>query len=544
MKHGEKYTLGVIVLIIAGSVLFQHLYGPTIPLTDEWYHIEWINIVEVAGLESLGSIREFRYLDHHVIVPFFLYWGIMELCGYNSGILILVLTTPLFITQTILYSQWVGKYDWKIISIFILVLSPARYMEFLWGWQHTITLSITLPVIALAVLDSGNAKGILPKSPIFNLGIGIRQLYHPFLFVPGIILLGTLSSAGGLFGFLAIAGYIFIKNYTLPNKIIGIAFTLASGMATYLWLFAGRDNGEYNFTLKIIPMILCALGGAIIGNPDADYQFNNPLRLAIGAIFCLVMLVMAYRSWKSRSVSEYAFPIALIALGFMLIGVISLSRPYLGNWHLQHILPTICGATIWSISLRKKDQNILSIGSFWTMMILSWMGVIGWYRGFTEWGPDYAAYIAKHEAHMTAYLINPYAKPPTQSGVGIRMQSALMFAAHKHPIYHERISKYYPSEFELLQIYENFEPQGLSYIIKEKIEERKLIWLVVKKSDTPATIIKGKIGDKEILFWNLHRELLLRTDPNGENADYFATMLYPRLLGNTKGKLQFIDVRN
>src|SRR5690348_7904405 len=200
-------VFGFAVLAIPALVLIAFIgrYATAMPVTDEWFFLRTVAALEQVPWSNLSQIFQllpYKIYDHHVIIPFLLYWPVSELSNFDNRAL-LAITFAAWTAILLLFRYAVIRSIWWTVPVAMVLFSPGRYMEFLWGFQFTLALSVLFPLLGLAVLGSITSAD------------GVAGELRKFLAAIGLILLGTLSSAGGFFGF--IGAVVMLSMQPLPR---------------------------------------------------------------------------------------------------------------------------------------------------------------------------------------------------------------------------------------------------------------------------------------------------------------------------------------
>jgi hypothetical protein len=109
-----------------------------------------------------------------------------------------------------------------------------------------------------------------------------------------------------------------------------------------------------------------------------------------------------------------ALPIALISFGLGAIAAVGISRPYLGNWHLQLVLPAVCGIYAVVYIVWRQERSRFSRILFSGVVVILLLNLYGSYLGFTEFGPSYRRYVGRIEDYILSYtpsLEKPFPHP-------------------------------------------------------------------------------------------------------------------------------------
>lgn len=123
-------------------------------------------------------------------------------------------------------------------------------------------------------------------------------------------------------------------------------------------------------------------------------------------IFCLG------RAVRIRAVPSLALAGSITLFGFLCVIPIALVRAYLGNWHIQYVLPAVVGAYAIAAILWHQDRTRWSLAPLLMLSGLLSSRVYGYARGFSFYGPEYAQYIASIEPHAFRFLAHADQVPP------------------------------------------------------------------------------------------------------------------------------------
>ncbi len=383
---------------LVAAVAYVAMFATATPLTDEWIMLGSAVDLHRHGwsLHALRSIQ-IQHQQHLLIVPYLIYFPIEELFRFDTRALVAV-TLICFAVQFAVFRFQLVKDDLAAFPIALLLFSPSHYMEFHWGFQFVLALSVTFPVVALAVLNhiEDNLNGV-----------SIRH------YVIGTVLLvfGSLSSAPGYFGFLSAIVLITLK--TLPNRtkiVLSLSWLLIAGLVYFG--IATRWHSGHNLSVGEVFYVLTALGCVIWGSPVGIFKFGID-RDSLTGLALIIALIAVLARIRPRF-SSLALPIALISLGLGIIAAVGVSRPYLGNWHLQLVLPAVCGIYAAAYIVWKRDRSKFNTILFYGVVLLLLFNFDGSYRGFTEFGPSYRNYVSKIEDYILSYtpsLEKPFPHP-------------------------------------------------------------------------------------------------------------------------------------
>ncbi len=223
-------------------------------------------------------------------------------------------------------------------------------MEFLWGWQVTLTWSVLFPLAGLVILSRGSGQPEKDAKPI------------RFTAALGLIALGTFSSAEGFFGFEAALLIVLIRAGNWRRKTLeNVSSVLITSII--FWQFISTEIKEITLGIREVWYVLTALGAALWGSPVGMTEFGWSWLSFGGLLICIPLLVLLARSVVKRHLARLAGPIGITSFGFLCLAPIAMSRPYLGNWHVQYGLPAICGAFLIGHHLVKPGRQQVGPGA-------------------------------------------------------------------------------------------------------------------------------------------------------------------------------------
>ena len=224
-------------------------------------------------------------------------------------------------------------------------------------------------------------------------------------------MLGALSSAPGYFGFLSAVVLVALKTLPSRTKIV-LSLSWVSIAALIFFGIASRSQSAHILGVREIFYILTAFGCVIWGSPVGIVKFGIDRDSLTG--FALIVAFTALLVRIRPRFSLLALPIALTSLGLASIAAVGISRPYLGNWHLQLVLPSVCGIysaayIVWRLE-RSRFNTILFSG----VVLLLLLNLDGSYLGFTKYGPSFRADVSEIEDYILSYtpsLEKPFPHP-------------------------------------------------------------------------------------------------------------------------------------
>src|SRR5262245_60121504 len=143
--EGLRSELVLLAPLIA-AVVFVLKFAGALPLTDEWNYthairaLDGVDLWSRAGLAEAVRLYPMRHGEHLVGVPFLVYWPLAEWTHFDSR-WIIGLTVAGFTAQMLIFRRWVVRSALAMLPIALVMFCPSHFMEFLWGWQFTVTLS-------------------------------------------------------------------------------------------------------------------------------------------------------------------------------------------------------------------------------------------------------------------------------------------------------------------------------------------------------------------------------------------------------------------
>jgi hypothetical protein len=249
------------------AVVFVLRFSSAFPLTDEWFFtkaivsLQGIELFTREGLERFLQTFPRHFGEHCVIVPFLAYWPLAEWSSFDSRCFIGV-TLLTFGVQAFLYRRYLVRSSLWVLPVVLLLFAPSHYMEMLWGWQFTLALSIAFPLVGLAAIARMPVGGRI-RAQIAHLLAGLLA-----------VVLGTLSSAGGFFGFPCAVLLVLLMPLERKRKA---AYATAIGLAATVGMFAFADAPARTFSLGLreLGYGLTALGATIWARRSASWNSES-----------------------------------------------------------------------------------------------------------------------------------------------------------------------------------------------------------------------------------------------------------------------------
>lgn len=383
-----KYTLLTIPVVL--TILFIARFAGPLPLTDEWTFVK--NAIALQTGTPYSGL-DLTIANHPIVIPQLAYLGVAELFNYDSRAIIALtlisFTVILWASNTRLRLGF-----WELTIASIVFFGTGHYMEYLWGNQFTLAWSMAFPILGLVLADQ-----IEDSAP---LGQNCARL----LAALGLVGAGTLCSAGGAFGFLSLSILIGLKQVSKWFKTGSIA------ISSCIFLILAQklsSNAPIDYSIPlVIAKSLTALGAVLIGSEVGTIDFSFSPQLASGALVAILLVASILLGIRIRPFP--AFSLALTAFGVLCLLSIVTSRPYLGNWHLQYVLPIMLGLMGVSSSATRADKNLGSSARklhLTTYACLGSLATYGYAQGFLSYGPSYQKYTQTIERYALSFLVRP-----------------------------------------------------------------------------------------------------------------------------------------
>ena len=421
-------ALGLAALAVPFLALIAFIgsYARPMPVTDEWFFLRAVVALDQVPWSNLSRIIQllpYKIYYHDVIVPFLLYWPVAELSNFDNRAL-LAITLAAWVIVLLLFRYSVIRSAWWTLPLAVLLFSPGRYMEFLWGWQYTQVLSVLFPVLGLSVLGSISGDD--------NSTSEIRKL----IVALGFLLLGTLSSAGGFFGFIGAIVMLSIQPLPGGHRLFLLELLIAFMLAVYFLLM--RDSGQAPaINLRNILFVLTALGSAVLGMPEAFREFGLDLRSLTGAAVILLTGAAFMLAARRRMLPALALPAGIFTCSICSVAAIAVAREYLGNWHLEYAVPAVCACYAACYIVFREQRSVAGAQLCLSAAALMMLSLVGYYSGFADYGPEYSGYVRTIEVYARSFLANPsQPKPfPLTGGWDLDADMVWFLAERKHAVF-------------------------------------------------------------------------------------------------------------
>lgn len=407
------------------TVLFAYLFSTATPLTDEWYFLHSvINLHSLdwhawADWKRIPEFYAFKPGDHVLALPFAVYLVVSELSHFDQRAEIAI-TIATLIVQIAVYRSVVSKSAWMTLILSVIVFNPARYMDFIWGYQFTIALSIMFAILGLAALHRlGSSEHAFWRTVVIGLACMAAAIF---------------SSAAGYFGLVGAAVMVAAMRVEARRKLAALIVIGTAFIAFYLPLRPPSHALITDWQRDVL-YVLTALGGVLWSTPVGLFSFPINVRSVTGAVLIVLFVVALWRAWTLDRMREIAFPLGLVAFGLLDIAAIGVNREYLGNWHLQFVAPAVCGIFMcaWVVSQGTR----IRVGLVASIVILVG-AIVGAKDAFLVRGPAYHAYVRSIERYILSFTPNnpqpkPYPDRPAEWDVDQTMIDFL--AKHHHPLF-------------------------------------------------------------------------------------------------------------
>lgn len=409
-------------LPLAATIAFVAIYALATPLTDEWLMVGNAMLLKSAPssvdgiLVALHHMRWFIY-EHPIFIPNTVYLLIMPPLHYDTRVLVGI-TLMCFMTMVIIvFLKTKGNLP-ATIAMALIAFSTSHYMEYFWGFQFAFAMSTAFAVIGLATIESG----------VIAMENQTTKITAGFI----LIALGLLCSAGAAFGFFAALVFILKRGLNWKRRLY-IALLGAVLLALAItWRHGTRV--ELNISAKNILMGLSSLGGILFSSPVSMRSFGLDARSVAGALLITVDTMLLASLVRRKCTDQALLACSLIVFGAAAIGAVTLARTYIGNWHLQLVLPVFMGSIMLAVTafqIRETSTKIFAI----LMFALLASGVFGYVRAYVYYGPAYRGYAEKVTEYMRTLQGDPnQPKPfPETGGWDVTVKMVEFLKAAQNP---------------------------------------------------------------------------------------------------------------
>ncbi len=389
-------------LPFAIAVFFITTFAIATPLTDEWSVVYNAMIMDAAprnARDLLSAIGEMRWhiYTHLLVIPNLIYLALAPLVHFDARFFMFLTLASNALILVCAYSR--GLRAAAFFAASVIVFSPARYMEMMWGFQFALGLSTSLGVVGLTLLDAS---------------AGHRHRDR-FIAAGAIALLcGSLCSSVAPFALLATPIILLKPEYqAVLWKMLAIVLVALILTIVYTFGLAQALAGTFWFAL----LISTAVGSLLLSSPVGLTDFSFNARSAFGLAIFLLNVLFIFRAYRAGELARLAYGISLIAYGLFSLAAIGITRHYLGNWHLQCALPILVG-TLWiadkSLDSRSNYSKYKTAG----FIIVSVAAVTGYWNAFAYFGPAYRDYAISVRTHLLALADDPLQEKPYPATAG------------------------------------------------------------------------------------------------------------------------------
>jgi hypothetical protein len=247
------------------------------------------------------------------------------------------------------------------------------------------------------------------------------------------------------------------------------------------------------------------------------------------------------RALVLRLVPQLALALSVTLFGYLCVVPISISRPYLGNWHLQYALPAMCGAYAAAYALRRADKSWFSAVPFFGLCALLTSCLFGYYKGFTFYGPDYLNYIRSIERYVVRNLEEPGLPTPypPQGHLDMDAKMLLFLSAHEHAVFTDSPP---PAAAEPLppaaRIFVDAAELSQPWRISGGRGKTALLTVVLPDASSKRGVLV-KLGDSTLILRRVHPQHVPAETPREPNTTYFMGMIVPHVLPDGEQQANF-----
>jgi hypothetical protein len=510
----------ILALPLLAAIVFVAAFSSPMPLTDEWFftkgivRMQYFDLHTLAGWSSALDALPRRFGEHLVVLPFFVYWPIAEWAHYDSRWIIYTSVACMGL-ELLLLRRGLALPALVALPIALLLFCPSHYMEFLWGWQLTVTLSLLFPVAGLVLVDRMPIRG--------TLGAKLLRLSGGCL----LFLLGTLSSAGGIFGFPCAFLLVLLKPFPWREKCAWLGVLVLAALGVYLLLMYEPEH-HFQPAGRLLPCLLTALGASIWGSPVGIFEFAVDHWSVTGFVILACTVAVVARAAFVGALPRLALPLSLVALGLLCMSAIALARTVLGNWHVQSVLLVPCGAYAAAWLLWKEDRSRFASVPFYTLCAVVSACLFSYFRGFSEYGPGYNAYIRSIEERARGYLVNPVEADPQTTVMDLDPRMLLFLSAHDHPLFRAKPGQQaaLPQGARVFLNLKQVQPPFEVEVVRGNLPRLTVLLPVAAR----ARYVRARIGGAELLLQRIHPRLTLLPGADQPGVLCYCGLLVPSVL--------------
>ena len=513
---------GSLLVPLIAALVFVQLFAGPLPLTDEWTYTHALREMHDIDWDSDQAWDQFkasypvRHSEHLVGVPFALYAPIVEIFNYDSRWVIRLTVLGFAVIGLIVWRRLL-PHPLTALPVMLLLFCPSHFMEFLWGWQVTLTLSILFPLAGLAVLDR-----ILTDT-------GFGRMAFLTLLGTILITLGSFSSAGGFFGFPAAMLLIALKPLSVARRAGLIAVLIVVALIIYDSFLSKASPVNLAFGWRDFWYVMTAQGATLWGSPVGLTEFQWDVRSTGGLLILAGTVAVTIRALILKQLSNLALPLSFIAFGYLCVIPIALARPYLGNWHLQYALPAVFGAYALAMILWRSDPSRWTRVPSVVLMGLLLSCLVGYQQGFAKHGPAYHDYITAIEDYTLNHLPYPDRHapyPPQAAHRDMDAKLTLFLAAHGNPVFPApaRLENPYPPGTPIRAYLDD---QEVSFPVSlANVKPPSKLLAIILQIDHPPHALVAQIGSELRWMPRVHESFIPAT-AHAPRAAYYLALIQP-----------------
>jgi hypothetical protein len=417
----------LLALPALAAVVFVHRYSVPTPFDDDWLFVQTLMSVHEHDLRSMKGVIEalrtvamLKIFDHHVVVPFLIYWPLAEIANLDSRPFIYI-TVAAYAVHLVVFRLSIVQSSIAAFPVALILFSRLHYAEFLWGFEFTLALSILFPLLGLLALDRiGASDRILPTVGMLLTGIGL-------------ILLGVLSSAGGFFGFPAALVLLALKRIDRPTRILSVGALAVAAAIVYLKM---SPSGQMALGFQPILRVLTTLGATIWNSPHMFLSFSLDRYSVTGLVLATVMAMVVVRAAMVGLLPRIALPAALFSFSMLAVAAIALNRLMVANWHLQYAVPATCAVYAAAYLLWRADRSRLAALALAVVVVLCAPVAFSYIDRSDRNGYGFRLRIHDMQRDTARYLENPDRPRDYSPPWDISADKVLFLSARNHPLFH------------------------------------------------------------------------------------------------------------
>jgi hypothetical protein len=379
------FWLLIVVPVLLG-LCFTHLYGVNVFYLDQQDGLLPLFPKWDAGSLSIADFWR-QHNEHRHFLPRLFMFGLAFLTHWNTVVEMYIiqglLAVSLAIYLCVALKSCRGKNtSWPLVAIPWLVFSWRQNQNFQWGWQIGFVLACVASVSALFFLE------------------GLKIPGRPALKYTSALVCATVasfSSAQGLMVWPVGLLMLLVVSETQRRRPVWVAGWGCLGAIEWMAYFRHytepATQPPLTFSLKFFAVIL----GASLFPTERMAGICGFTLLAVVAALCLV-------AFKRRKWVEYSFWFALILLGLLILGQITLARSALGpaqplaSRYATNSLLVVIG--VYAILCAMFAEGSMAFTALW--LGLSSLIVFGVFVSFIEGG--HAAMKRKEYLKYQTYL--------------------------------------------------------------------------------------------------------------------------------------------